>query len=70
MRKKLAADIKRNSQIGIKVQSKTKEQLEYIAGREDLTLSTLINMILVEYISNYFKIAKIDWEKVPEEEKK
>ena len=69
MRKKLAPDIKRNRQIGIKVQSKTKEQLEYIAGREDLTLSTLINMILVDYINNYFKIAKIEWDKIPEEEK-
>lgn len=69
MRKKLSDDIKRNSQIGIKVQSKTKQQLEYIAGREDLTLSTLINMILMDYISNYFKIAKIEWDKVPEDEK-
>ena len=69
MRKKLAADIKRNSQIGIKVKNITKEQLEYIAGREDLTLSTLINQILVDYIENYFKIAKIKWENIPEEEK-
>lgn len=69
MRKKLSADIKRNSQIGIKVQTNTKKQLEYIAGREDLTLSTLINKILVDYISNYFKIAKINWEELPEEEK-
>ena len=69
MRRKLAADVKRNSQIGIKVKTITKEQLEYIAGREDLTLSSLINMILIEYINNYFRIAKIDWNKIPEDEK-
>ena len=69
MRRKLTADIKRNSQIGIKVKSITKQQLAYIASREDLTLSTLINMILVEYIGNYFKIAKVDWDKIPEDEK-
>ena len=69
MRKKLDTNVKRNSQIGIKVQKNTKEQLEYIAGREGTTLSTLINKILVEYIVNYFDIAKIEWEAIPEGEK-
>ena len=70
MRKKMTPDVKRNKQIGIKVQTKTREQLEYIAAREGTTLSTVINTILIEYIDNYFKIAKIDWDKIPQEEKK
>lgn len=60
---------KRSKQIGIKVQIRTRKQLEYIAAREDSTLSTLINSILKGYIDNYFKIAKIDWEKLPPEER-
>ena len=69
MRRKMAENEKRNRLIGIKVQLKTREQLEYIAERDQLTLSTLINNILVDYIENYFRIAKIDWEKVPPEER-
>lgn len=69
MRRKLPEDIKRNSPIGIKVLTETRKQLDYIASREVTTLSTLINSILVNYIENYFKIAKIDWEKLTEEEK-
>lgn len=70
MRKKLDEDKKRNKLIGIKVQANTREQLDYIANREQLTVSTLINEILINYIDNYFKIARINWEKVPPEEKR
>lgn len=69
MRHKMGIDEKRSNQIGIKVQIKTREQLEYIADRECCTLSTLINNILKDYINNYFQIAKIDWNKIPPEEK-
>lgn len=69
MRRKMEIDEKRSKQIGVKVQIKTRNQLEYIAEREDSTLSTLIDAILKDYINNYFKIAKIDWEKIPPEEK-
>ena len=69
MRKKLASDVKRNNQIGIKVKTETREKLEYIRKREAKTLSTLINDILEDYIKNYFKIAKIEWSKIPEDEK-
>ena len=65
----MTADVKRNKQIGIKVKTITREKLEYIAKREVKTLSTLINDILEEYIENYFKIAKIDWDTIPEDEK-
>lgn len=69
MRHKMGKDEKRSQQIGIKVQIKTREQLEYISGRESCTLSTLINTILKDYINSYFKIAKIDWNQIPPEEK-
>lgn len=69
MRRKMSPEEKRNSQIGIKVLTKTKKQLEYIAERDQITLSTLINTILLEYVENYFKIAKIDWDSLPEDEK-
>lgn len=70
MRKRMSENEKRNKLIGIKVQTKTRQKLEYIADREQVTLSTLINDILVDYIENYLKIAKIDWKKVPPEEQK
>lgn len=70
MRRKMTEDVKRNKIIGIKVQTRTKEQLEYIAEREGTTLSTVTNDILVKYINDYFRIAKIDWDKLPEDEKR
>lgn len=70
MRKKLPSTEKRNSYIGVKVQQKTRDQLNYIAKREANPISTLINTILKEYIETYFKITKIDWETLPDSEKK
>ena len=70
MRKKLNANEKRNNFIGVKVKSETREQLTYIAKREATPLSTLINSILQDYINNYFKIAKINWNELPPEEKR
>ena len=61
---------KRNSYIGVKVQQKTRDQLNYIAKREANPISTLIDKILKEYIETYFKIAKIDWETLPNSEKR
>ena len=69
MRRKMTKDEKRNQQIGIKVLTKTRQQLDFIADRDQITLSTLINNILVDYIENYFKIAKIDWDSLPDDEK-
>lgn len=60
MRRKLPANQKRDKIIGIKVTEITKKQLEYIANREATTVSTTIDNILQDYISNYFKIAQID----------
>ena len=69
MRKKLDANEKRSNYIGIKVQSETRKQLNFIASREVTPLSTLINTILKEYINNYINIAKINWEQLSPEEK-
>ena len=69
MRRKLPEEIKRNSPIGIKVLNETRKQLDYIAEREAMTLSTLINTILVKYVEDYLRIAKIDWDNLTEEEK-
>ena len=69
MRKKLNDNEKRSNFIGIKVQTKTRDQLSFIAKREATPLSTLINTILKDYISNYFKIAKISWDELTPEEK-
>lgn len=70
MRKKLDEQTKRNNYIGIKVKQETRNQLNYIANREAAPLSTLINTILKEYIENYFKIAKINWDTLTEDEKR
>lgn len=69
MRHKMEIDEKRSKQIGVKVQIRTRKQLEYIADREDSTLSTLIDSILKDYINNYLRIAKIDWDKLSPEER-
>ena len=69
MRKKLSVEEKRNSYIGIKVQPKTRKQLEYISKRDATPISTLIDIILKKHIEDYFRIAKINWDKLSEEEK-
>ena len=69
MRKKLDTAEKRSNIIGIKVKQETRDQLEYIADREDTPLSSHINIVLQEYINTYFKHSHIDWNTLPEEEK-
>lgn len=70
MRKKLPNNEKRNSPIGIKVKSETRKQLDYISKAEGHTLSTYIDIILKEHIDQYFKKNNIEWENLPEDEKK
>ena len=69
MRKKLPNDEKRNKIIGIKVKEETRQQLEYIAGREGHTLSTCIDIILRKQIEEYFELHRINWDTLPPEEK-
>lgn len=70
MRRKLPATEKRNNLIGIKVKTETREQLNYIANLEGHTLSTYIDALLREHIRHYFKAHKINWEKLPPEERR
>lgn len=60
MRKKMETTEKRNSFIGIKVKTETRNKLEYISEREAHPISTQIDIILKEYIEKYFQIAKIE----------
>lgn len=69
MRYKLPPEEKRNSPIGIKVKTITREQLDYIAALEGDKLSTHIDKVLKKHIKEYFKEHKIDWEKIPPEER-
>lgn len=69
MRKKLPDNEKRKNIIGIKVKDETREQLKYIAGREGHKLSTCIDIILRKQIEEYFELHKIDWDKLPKEER-
>lgn len=70
MRPRLNANEKRNCLIGIKVKKETRQKLEFIAAREAHPLSTQIDLILCEYIENYLKISKINWnEYKPDDEK-
>lgn len=62
MRKKLNADDKRGSLIGIKVRKELKEKIQFISGREAHPMSTQINIILEEYASRYFSENQINWE--------
>lgn len=62
MRLKLDADSKRASLIGIKVKKETKEKIQFISDREARPMSTQINIILENFIENYFQKQNIKWE--------
>ena len=61
MRKKLKQTEVRESQIGIKVRKETKDQILFISKREARPMSTQINLILEEFIADYFKTHAIEW---------
>lgn len=69
MRQKLPPEEKRNSPIGIKVKTITREQLDYIASLEGTPLSTHIDNVLKDHIDKYFTSHKINWENLSAEEK-
>ena len=70
MRNKIEPHKKRSSYIGIKVKQITREQLDYISKRDQTPISTIINNEIQKYIEEYFKITKINWETLSDEEKK
>lgn len=69
MRQKLPPEEKRNSQIGIKVKTTTREQLDYIASLEGIPLSTHIDNVLKDHIEKYFTSNKINWDHLSAEER-
>lgn len=62
MRKKMNETDKRGSLIGIKVKKDTKEKILFISEREARPMSTQINIILEDFIENYFQEQGIHWE--------
>ena len=70
MRKKLAEGEKRSKIIGVKVKPETHEQLEWIAKREAVKLSTYIDEQLRLHIETYFKYNHIDWSSLSDEERR
>ena len=69
MRYKLPKNEKRNKQIGIKVKTETRLQLDYIANAEGEKLSTHIDNVLKEYIQYYFNKNAIKWDELSPEER-
>lgn len=64
MRRKLPTNIKRRKMIGLKVDEKTKKQIDYIAKANGDTTSTYIFNLITEHITQYTKMTKIKWDDV------
>lgn len=62
MRKKLDADDKRGSLIGIKVRKELKDKIQFISEREARPMSTQINIILEDFVLRYFEENHINWQ--------
>lgn len=60
MRHKMNPDEKRKYMIGVKVDQKTKQQIEWIADREETQTSTYIYRLIEEHIKNYERISKLN----------
>lgn len=60
MRKKMNPEEKRKYMIGVKIDQKTKQQIEWIAEREKTQTSTYIYELIKDHIQNYEKISKLN----------
>lgn len=70
MRKMLPEDKKRNKIIGIKTTEEVKRKLQFISDREDRPMSSQLNLVLENYIAEYFTKNKINWEEYEDYELK
>lgn len=52
---------KRTCMIGIKVTEETKDKIEYLAGRDNRPISSFINLILQNYLTQYDIFKKEEW---------
>lgn len=64
MRKRLNAEEKRSVIIGIKVKEETKEKIKYLSEVEDQGMSTYINKILEDHITERTRFGGIDWKTI------
>lgn len=53
---------KRVEMIGVKVTPETKKKIQYVSDREQRPMSSLINIIIEEYLNKYQIKNDIDWE--------
>lgn len=62
MRQKLEPGKKRDNIIGVKVDSKTRAQIDYIASANGDKTSTYIYDLIKRHIEDYTKMTKTNWE--------
>ena len=61
---------KRTCMIGIKVTEETKDEIEFLAGRDNRTISSFINLILQNYLTQYDIFKDDNWKIDLEEARK
>jgi len=61
---------KRTCMIGIKVTEETRDKIEYLAGRDNRPISSFINLILQNYLTQYDIFKTEDWKSDLEEARK
>lgn len=70
MRPKLDPNEKRSVIIGVKVTPKVRKQIEYLAEREAVGMSTYIAELIEQRIEQFTKDTKTNWDEELKEEKK
>lgn len=61
---------KRTCMIGIKVTEETKDKIEFLAGRDNRPISSFINLILQNYLTQYDIFKDDNWKIDLEEARK
>lgn len=62
MRPKVDQEKKRGTMIGVKVDKLTKAKIDYIADAAGEPTSTYVFNLITDYINQYTKMTKINWE--------
>ena len=53
---------KRTIMIGVKVTEETRKKIEFVADREQRPMSSLINILIEQYLKDYEAKNNINWE--------
>ena len=61
---------KRICMIGIKVTEDTRDKIEYLAGRDSRPISSFINIVLQNYLTQYDIFKNDDWKIDLQEQRK